>query len=646
MSSAIEPLAKEHQFGRNTWALSAFAAVAAVAASAFVIPMYFPTNDDAYAIQVFSGGGGVAAEPLPSVGFINYVLCWAISRLYTLAVDVPWWPIFQLAMLALSLVVIGRALVIARREWGRPWHAVCELACLTILDFALVAYFVGRMHFTNTASLLMTAAIVSSCSPQDEGGASRKVGSQIALPACLAIVGYAMRSQSGYLGLFFWALTIVALAARGEGVLRERLRELWRSLAGLGLAAAVILVLMVAHSLGMVAEGMASDDPPEAAMNILTDYPRTPYDQDPELYEAVGWDRELLQLAGDYWFMMDERVNPEALAYINSHNSEPVDQLLENPVATIVARLHYVSQPVAVANLALTCAVVVTAFALSSRRGERLVLWVMVAVMLALLGYLLIRGRLLERAAYAVTLPATGAFLCVALRDSRERRETDRAMLSLVLVTVLCAGALAVLLALAPTMGKMAAVLGMGYCVALSVLQAFIRRRNIDGSFARVVTIGAMTLACVVALAPGIIAVKKYGVGSWDAQSQAASLANTESLFAYVSEHPDTLYVTAGCNTNIQYVWQGRWPVNQTGWGGWRWNYEWCEEAMRAAGFDGLPTSEDFFDDNVRFVSADESICDLLLRYMRNTFGADVQMEQVDEISGGMIVYRFVRGEG
>lgn len=646
MSSAIEPLAKEHQLSRNAWALSAFAAVAAITTAVLVIPMYFPTNDDAYAIQVFSGGGGVAAEPLPCVGFINYVLCWVISRLYVLAPDVPWWPLFQLAMLALSLVVIGRALVIARREWGRPWPAVFELACLVILDFALVAYFVGRMHFTNTASLLMTAAIVSSCSPQDVGGASRKVGSQIALPACLAIAGYAMRSQSGYLGLFFWALTIVALVARGEGVLRERLRELWCSLASLGLAAAVILVLMVAHSLGMVAEGMASDDPPEAAMNILTDYPRMPYDKDPELYEAVGWDRELLQLAGDYWFMMDERVNPEALAYINSHNSEPVDQLLENPVATIVARLHYVSQPVAVANLALTCAVVVTAFSLSSRRGERLVLWVMVAAMLALLGYLLIRGRLLERAAYAVTLPATGAFLCVALRDSHERRETDRAILSLALVTALCVDALAMLLVRAPTMGKMAAVLGIGYCVARLVQQALYFRCHEGSGLVRVTTIGALILVCTVALAPGIITVKKYGIGSWDARSQAASLANTESLFAYVGEHPDTLYVTAGCNTNIQYVWQGRWPVNQTGWGGWRWDYEWCEEAMRAAGFDGLPTSEDFFDDNVRFVSADESICDLLLRYMRNTFGADVQMEQVDEISGGMIVYRFVRGEG
>lgn len=643
MSPAAGPAATERPLGQSTWMLSAIAAVVAIAVAALVIPMYFSTNDDAYAIQVLSGGGGVAAEPLPCVDFINYVLCLLISRLYALTTDAPWWSIFQLIMLALSFTVIGRALVIARREQGRPWPVIMELVCLTVLDFALVAYFVGRMHFTNTASLLMAAAIVASCAPMDGDHASQGVGSRIILPACLAIAGYAMRAQSGYLGLFFWVLTIVALVFREEGALRERLRAFWRSLAGLGLAAAVILVLLVAHNLGMVAEGMASDDPPEASMSLFTDYPRTPYDKDPELYEAVGWDRELVQLAGDYWFMMDERVNPDALAYINSHNTEPVDQLLNHPVATMSARLHYVSQPVAVTNLALTCAVVVTAFSLASRRGERLTLWVVTVAMLAFLGYLLIRGRLLERAAYAVTLPATGAFLCAVLHDSREWKEANGTLVSLSLATLLCVGALALVLPLAPIMGKMAAALGMAYCIVRLVRQVFILRSDDDGSFVRVATIGAMALACMVALAPGIVTVKKYGVGSWDAQSQAASLANTESLFAYVDEHPDTLYITAGCNTNIQYVWQGRWPVNQTGWGGWRWKYEWCDEAMRAAGFDGLPTSEDFFDDNVRFVSANESICDLLLRYMRNTFGEDVQMEQVDTIDGGMSVYRFVR---
>lgn len=83
----------------------------------------------------------------------------------------------------------------------------------------------------------------------------------------------------------------------------------------------------------------------------------------------------------------------------------------------------------------------------------------------------------------------------------------------------------------------------------------------------------------------------------------------------------------------MQYVWQG----------GWHWPYEWFDEAMRAAGFDGRPTSEDFLDGDALFVSGSESTCDLLLRYMRNTYGDDVQMTQVDEIAGGMGIYRFVQ---
>ena len=81
------------------------------------------------------------------------------------------------------------------------------------------------------------------------------------------------------------------------------------------------------------------------------------------------------------------------------------------------------------------------------------------------------------------------------------------------------------------------------------------------------------------------------------------------------------------------------------GWGGWRWPYEWFDEAMRAAGFDGRPTSEDFLDGDALFNSGSEDTCDLLLRYMRNTYGDDVEMRQVDEVDGGMSVYEFVWAE-
>ena len=63
--------------------MASSAAAAAMLAAGLLIPMFFGSNDDPYAIQILSGGGGVAAEPLPMVPFINYGLCWIFSSLYS-----------------------------------------------------------------------------------------------------------------------------------------------------------------------------------------------------------------------------------------------------------------------------------------------------------------------------------------------------------------------------------------------------------------------------------------------------------------------------------------------------------------------------------------------------------------------------------
>ena len=259
---------------------------------------------------------------------------------------------------------------------------------------------------------------------------------------------------------------------------------------------------------------------------------------------------------------------------------------------------------------------------------------------MALLGYLLLRGRLLERAAYAVTVPATAALLTVVLRNVGAPQREDR---SAVAPAVACALGLVLLAPMAyraETVGRMAYALGAAFCISVVAWAVLARRESV--SVARVGAV-VVVLALALTLAPGVVTVKKLGVGSWEAKRQEGLLANTQALFGYCKEHPDTLYVYSGCPITELYVWQGEWPTNRTGWGGWRWPYEWFDEAMRAAGFDGRPTSEDFLDGDALFISGSEATCDLLLRYMRNTYGDDVEMQQIDEVDGGMSVYEFVR---
>ena len=290
--------------------------------------------------------------------------------------------------------------------------------------------------------------------------------------------------------------------------------------------------------------------------------------------------------------------------------------------------------------LALLLGVAVTAFAFSTNRWERITAWVICGSVVLLLGYLLLQGRLLERAAYAVTIPATAALLSIVLRNVHAVKEKGQSVLAPTIAFVIGVALLTPLFYGAAAIGRLAFGLGVLYCLAILVWSAFMYRKGFSKKW---MTGIAAALAILLILSPGVVTLKKLGVGSWEAKHQEELLANTEAFFNYVNEHPDTLYIYAGCPMTMQYVWQDAWPTNQTGWGGWRWPYEWFDEAMCAAGFNGRPTSEDFLDGDAMFVSSSKSTCDLLLRYMRITFGEDVQMVQIDEIAGGMKVYQFVR---
>ena len=622
------------------WLVSCGAAALSMTVAGLLVPMYFGTNDDPYVIQILSGGGGVAAEPTPYISFINVVLCQVFVGLYVALSSVPWWTIFHLVTIFASLSALGRVTLDALSETRLHGRLFICGALLCAMDFGFGAYLVGRLQFTSTASLLMAAAILLACRRR-RSGKSVRGGCVVAavVSAVLGVVGFALRAQPGFLGMFFWGLAILALMSTGSGSLRGRLVGVRHALAALLCALAAAAALSVADGIAYSTPSLSSGCEMDSALARFTGYPRTSYAQDPSRYEGVGWNEELSELVGQ-WFLMDDRVNTETLTALNEQNTAPIDGLLSNPVGTVFSRLYDVAKPIPMTYFALLLGAAVTALALSPSRGERAVVWLICGAVVALLGYLLLRGRLLERAAYAVTIPATAALLTVVLRNvGAPRREG----LSSVAPAVACALGLALLAPSAyraETIGRMAYALGAAFCIAVAVWALLARRESASVGQARLV---AAVLAVALVLAPGVVTVKKLGIGSWEAKRQEELLANTQAFFDYVSERPETLYVYAGCPITMQYVWQGDWPVNQTGWGGWRWPYEWFDEAMRAAGFDGRPTSEDFLDGDTLFVSGSESTCDLLLRYMRNTYGDDVQMTQVDEIAGGMGIYRFVQ---
>lgn len=621
---------------KHAWFASCGAAALAIIAAVTLIPMYFGTNDDPYVIQVLSGGGGVASKPLPFVPFINFGLCWIISSLYSVLPMIPWWIIFNLLSIFVSLSLINNAILMRIFKSTRGVRYLPTFFFILIVNLGVSSYFVGRLQFTNTSALLVAAAIIATCSGLPQRKNKRGI---LILAGVVGMIGFALRTQSGLLGLFFWGITAFCLIMQASGNVFERLKSVRDTLLSLFIAVIGSLILILLNTVAYSSSDLEASLKLQQAYGGFTDYPYVAYSQDPSRYQAVGWDEELTELVGQ-WFLMDDRITTENLTELNEQNTAAIDELVEHPWSTVLSRLHYISQPIPMCYLALLLGVAVTAFAFSTSRWERITAWVICGSVVLLLGYLLLQGRLPERAAYAVTIPATAALLSIVLRNAYAVKEKGHSVLSPTIAFVIGVTLLTPLFYGAAAIGRLAFGLGVLYCLTILVWSAFMYRKGFSKKWMTGIT---AALAILLILSPGAVTLKKLGVGSWEAKHQEELLANTEAFFNYVNEHPDTLYIYAGCPMTMQYVWQDAWPTNQTGWGGWRWPYEWFDEAMRAAGFDGRPTSEDFLDGDAVFVSSSKSTCDLLLRYMRNTFGEDVQMVQIDEIAGGMKVYQFVR---
>lgn len=621
---------------KHAWFASCGAAALAIIAAVTLIPMYFGTNDDPYVIQALSGGGGVASKPLPFVPFINFGLCWIISSLYSVLPMIPWWIIFNLLSIFVSLSLINNAILMRIFKSTRGVRYLPTFFFILIVNLGVSSYFVGRLQFTNTSALLVAAAIIATCSGLPQRKNKRGI---LILAGVVGMIGFALRTQSGLLGLFFWGITAFCLIMQASGNVFERLKSVRDTLLSLFIAVIGSLILILLNTVAYSSSDLEASLKLQQAYGGFTDYPYVAYSQDPSRYQAVGWDEELTELVGQ-WFLMDDRITTENLTELNEQNTAAIDELVEHPWSTVLSRLHYISQPIPMCYLALLLGVAVTAFAFSTSRWERITAWVICGSVVLLLGYLLLQGRLPERAAYAVTIPATAALLSIVLRNAYAVKEKGHSVLAPTIAFVIGVTLLTPLFYGAAAIGRLAFGLGVLYCLTILVWSAFMYRKGFSKKWMTGIT---AALAILLILSPGAVTLKKLGVGSWEAKHQEELLANTEAFFNYVNEHPDTLYIYAGCPMTMQYVWQDAWPTNQTGWGGWRWPYEWFDEAMRAAGFDGRPTSEDFLDGDAVFVSSSKSTCDLLLRYMRNTFGEDVQMVQIDEIAGGMKVYQFVR---
>lgn len=651
--------AKKYHYG---WIFSALAAGITIVMSLLLIPNLFPTNDDTYAQQIMAGV--VSPEPAGYITFINYGLCWAISRLFIILPGIPWWTIVHLMALFVAITVINRTAFIVIQSLKQLSSLWIPFLALVFIDVCLFGLFIARPQFTTTGSVLMAAAIFSSCVWVGlKDNIHLGILSGVVVPAILGALGYAFRANAGYLGFAFWVCAIIGITvSKYQGNFHSWIKAINRPVLALLGAVCISLCLFGIHTAAYASPQWQNELRLARALAAFTDYPRVPFEQDSDRYEAVGWDEDLLELAGN-WYFMDERINTENLEHINEGNNTWAINLLENPTGTLESRLEELTKPVGMAYLALCTSLVLLLSFTGNNKYARYVSGGTGLLVVVLLGYLAVRGRLPERAELSVVIPAIACLASFVPRElayhSAEREETSQQGMTTelseqqlsalsVIGTIIVVSISLMLAKFSGAAGKLLSALVALLAIALLVKRILCTKRTaahqgINMRFVGVV-VGFLIVVC------GAATFWQYG---WLSKSHALAAEREQNIskyFAYVEEHPQTLFIQDYSSAlTSQDPWRMDWPANQTGWGGWRYCYEWFDEAIKKAGFKGTPTCSDLLDDNVRFVSGSRDVDKTMEQYLENLYGPvefqeELRLSRTQE-NGDIVVYKIVREE-
>ncbi len=608
----------------NAWGRAVLAAaVAAVllcACSAVQTVSYLTNDDNAIAYTL---AGYHTGEPSPYALFINCLLGFPVSALYTAAPGVPWWAALQLAAIALSTVVIGACMLCMGWRRAVPlWLSLAVFAALTVL---LLLQPVVELTYTVTAAVLGSAGCaLILCAAEETGRTKRTVLDAL---GCSFVVGaFLYREETGFalLSFLFAACGYRALLAVRKGAAQENAPEtqgpgaevqagkkagsrtgallrlerpkaapdtmqnetVWRR----GAARACLLFLA---TLGACLAAFALNNALQEAHHGMeyweffryrerfTDYPRDSYSENPALYEGVGWDETLYGLA-DRWCFMDARINTaslKAIAESTSAHGATLARAAADCLAVIDGAL-----PLRMTTFFLLCAgtVALCAWWRDRRRWPETAALLCVLLGSALLCLLLgLGGRFLERTFRVVAIPACvlAALLAMRLYAPRAPRR-DRA----------------------------------GFVVFAAA-------------------------AAVLALTAGVLQARELRVNS-----PKYLLAESRAVTAYALAHPQNVYfrdtyVVTDVDATTTYPMEK--PVNLISWGG-------CEmhsaTARKQLAANGLSTgyADVFREEAVFFITrADSAEYAAMERYLlKNRHGA--RLEQVDVVLDGIAVYKAV----
>lgn len=386
------------------------AGVMTAALMAFVLlctDVTFAANDDSSIMRAFMGYE--SGDPARVHLFIHGLLAQPLALLGTWFPGLPWFTYVQLALLALSAVVIAKSIMQSFVKHGRSMIAGALMAASFLLILCLK--YMTLLTFTQTAAMLGAAAAAQLMSIEHERGAKHVI---VGVAGALALVclSYALRQNALLPMLAFCGL--IFLAQLWECAEKKLpLRPMFISLAMI----ALVLGGMVGfRSLELSRPDMQDYLRWQEANTEIMDY--TGIRSIPqEGFDAVGWDENDLAMA-ERWCFLSPDISTEAFQtlteYVHEADTATIAQRLEKAwklFCQTAAENRQDMRALVIAGFAALCCV---ALACCERKPRQLFSMLgMIVLAAAMTAYLAMEGRLPLRALLIALLPPSAFFFAV-----------------------------------------------------------------------------------------------------------------------------------------------------------------------------------------------------------------------------------------
>lgn len=388
------------------------------------LPIAYYTNDERAIADLLSG---IAyGYPTCHTVYVNQVLGFIISRLYMFLPEIPWWGTFHLILISIGMYLSFRSIVCIGYKKQIP-IAILIWICV-LLEIVLYLPFTSRLAFTVTPAVMSTG-IISTFFVMAPCRKRRSEYLRLCMLIGLFCLGYMMRHAVGMIQCCFLFLGIIYYCFS-----RDDTKGIWKK-AGrmfcillcflLGIAFVQIGHHLIQQNAVIQGKENSEDNTYDAYRAAFWDYSHISYDENPELFESIGWNKELYVLASDGYFMLDDACDLSVFKkFIKTEVTQIVTVNNKNWLKSAVSYMQ--SSNRATGYLAIFVLNVFGCILLLRKGTCRLDIFIYflnIAGSLGLFIFECLHGRVLDRIVIIIFIPMTVISILLLLKNRKRDRK-------------------------------------------------------------------------------------------------------------------------------------------------------------------------------------------------------------------------------